>query len=283
MPSQQLAQPTDGACLNCGEALHGAFCAACGQRSVPANPSVSELAGDAWHELSGFDGRIAATFRALLHPGRLTREYLAGRRARYLSPVRLYLSVSVIYFLIAAAAPTGAGGLRVELTQSDQGASRVLTAEERAEVLKQIDSSHWLLRPMLESIAEDPGEFRAQLFTTMPRVFFGMLPVFAAVVALFYRGRRFPAALVFAVHVHAVAFVIFMASELAKFSGSPLVAGVVGVIAAVVFVIYALRSLRAVFGGSWPATIAKAIGIGFGYLVLAGPAFFIVLIWASLV
>ena len=43
-----------------------------------------KLAGDAWQELSGYDGRIAATFRGLLHPGRLTLEYLQGRRARYL-------------------------------------------------------------------------------------------------------------------------------------------------------------------------------------------------------
>jgi hypothetical protein len=250
---------------------------------VPANPSVSDLAGDAWQELSGYDGRIAATFRALMHPGRLTREYLEGRRARYLSPVRLYLSVSVIYFLIASAAPTGAGGLRVELTQNGQAASAVLSAEDRAEILKQIDGSHWLLRPMMKLIAEDPDGFRARLFTIIPRVFFGMLPVFAAIVALFYWGRRFPTALVFAVHVHAFAFVIFLASELAKFSGSRLFAGVVGLIAAVVFTIYALRSLRAVFGGGWPATIAKAAGIGVAYLFLAGPAFFIILIWASLV
>src|SRR5262245_46317289 len=92
-------------CLNCGEPLRGSFCSACGQRVVPPDPSVAELAGDAWEELSGYDGRIAATFRGLLHPGFLTREYVAGRRARYLSPLRLYLSVSVLYFLIAASTP----------------------------------------------------------------------------------------------------------------------------------------------------------------------------------
>ena len=70
-------------CLNCGDELRGHFCAACGQRSVPANPTVAEFAGDVWQELSGYDGRIAATFRNLLRPGRLTVDYLQGRRARY--------------------------------------------------------------------------------------------------------------------------------------------------------------------------------------------------------
>jgi hypothetical protein len=92
-------------CLNCGAALHGQFCAACGQRAVPPDPSVAELAGDAWREQSGYDGRIAATVRGLLRPGYLTREYLAGRRKRYLSPVRLYLIVSVMYFVVAASTP----------------------------------------------------------------------------------------------------------------------------------------------------------------------------------
>ena len=101
-------------CLNCGTPLQGAFCAACGQRAVPPNPTVRELAGDAWHELSGYDGRIMSTIRGLVRPGFLTREYLAGRRAHYLPPLRVYLILSVIYFVVAASAPTlnGAGWAR---------------------------------------------------------------------------------------------------------------------------------------------------------------------------
>ena len=130
-------------CLNCGAALQGSFCAACGQRSVPPDPSVAELAGDAWQELSGYDGRIAATIRGLLRPGYLTREYIAGRRARYLSPMRLYLIVSVIYFVAASSTPPSMstrsgqveapGGLQIGVTGSTNGAE--LSAEERAQML----------------------------------------------------------------------------------------------------------------------------------------------------
>ena len=270
-------------CLNCGEALHGAFCAACGQRSVPVDPTVAEVAGDAWQELSGYDGRVAATFRALMHPGRLTLEYLQGRRARYLSPMRLYLSVSVIYFLLAAAAPQTGGGLRVGVVEPRSGATVQMSEEDRAQALQQIENGSWAMRTFLRPMIEDPEGFRARIFTIMPRVFFAMLPLFAAIVALFYRRRRFPTALVFAVHLHAFAFVIFAASELAKFSGSVTFAAVVAAVATVVFTVYALRAMKTVFGGSWPATIARALGVGVLYLVVAGPAFFIILIWASLV
>ena len=123
-------------CLNCGADLSGPFCAACGQRAVPPNPTVKELAGDAWQELSGYDGRIAATLRGLLHPSQLTIEYLRGHRATYLPPaVRVYLIASLVYFVVAAAAPptpprragevSGPVGIRLGLwSTSNRGAHR---------------------------------------------------------------------------------------------------------------------------------------------------------------
>jgi len=288
----ELAHPDAGRCLNCGADLTGAFCGACGQRSVPANPTVMELAGDAWQELSGYDGRIAETFRSLLRPGRLTVDYIAGRRARYLPPVRLYLTVSLFYFLLAAAAPqvstqsagtiTGPAGMKIGITETSPNSSNVLTAEDRAAILKDLETAPWFVRPMLKSVVEDPDAFRARLFTIMPRVFFAMLPVFAGIVALFYRGRRFPTALVYAVHVHAFAFLIFAVGEAAKFSRSAIVAGLFALAATIVFTVYVPRSLKAVFGGSWTETNLKATAIGFVYALASVPAFLIILAWAAL-
>ena len=276
-------------CLNCGAALHGSFCSACGQRSVPPDPSVAEVAGDAWQELSGYDGRIAATIRGLLRPGYLTREYVAGRRARYLSPVRLYLIASVIYFVAASSTPPSMstrsgqvdapGGLQFGITGSTSGAE--LSPEERAQLLESADKAPAVLRPLLRALASDPVGFRARVLTIMPRVFFALLPVFAVIVALFYRGRRFPTSLVFAVHLHAFAFTAFTLSEAAKLTGSVGFEAAVSVVMTVAFAAYALLALRAVFGGSWPATVVKATAIGVVYLIASLPAFAIILAWAS--
>jgi hypothetical protein len=276
-------------CLNCGSVLAGSFCAACGQRAVPPNPRVAEIAGDAWHELTGYDGRIAATVRGLLRPGHLTREYVAGRRARYLSPVRLYLIASVVYFVTASAAPasmpdqpgqiTAPGGLKIGITDT---ANRTLSAEERAELLASIERLPAVLRPMLRAVAKDPEGFRGRVLTIMPRVFFALLPVFALIVAAFYRGRRFPTSLVFAVHVHAFAFAAFTLTELAKFTDSMGLVASVGSLVTIAFAVYALLALRAVFGGSWTMTVLKAGGIGVVYLLASLPAFAIILAWASL-
>src|ERR1700716_3678612 len=88
-------------CLNCGAQIGGQFCGSCGQRDIPPYPSVRELAIDAALEFSGWDGRLASTLRALvLRPGLLTREFLEGRRARYISPLPLYLMASLSYFVL---------------------------------------------------------------------------------------------------------------------------------------------------------------------------------------
>ena len=276
-------------CLNCGAALHGAFCSRCGQRSVPANPTVSELAGDAWQELSGYDGRIAATIRGLFRPGFLTREYLGGRRARYLTPVRLYVIVSVLYFVTAAAAPnlpTRAGeidmpgGVRIGLTRSNN--SLDMSEEDRQKLLASAGRAPAPIRPLLVAVAKDPAGFRARVLTIMPRVFFALLPVFAAILTLFYRGRRFPTTLVFAAHLHAFAFTVFTLSEAAKMTRSIPMAVAASTIATFGFAWYALAAARRVFGGGWAITILKAVGVGVVYLLASLPAFAVILIWATL-
>ena len=274
-------------CLNCGAELHGAFCAACGQRFVPPNPTVAELAGDAWQELSGYDGRIASTIRGLLHPGGLTKEYLAGRRATYLPPLRVYLIVSVLYFVVASAAPNlgtqssaeiiGPGDVRVDLTR---GAA--LSDSDRAAIEAELETASWYIRPLLKSVLDDPVAFRARMYSIMPRVFFALVPVFAGIVGLFYRGHNFPTSLVFAVHVHAFAFLLFTLSEASKFTGWLWFAVGVGLTAAAVFVIYTLFAFRTVFGGSWPMTIVKAAGVGIVYMFASVPAFVVILLWASM-
>ena len=79
-----------------------------------------------------------------------------------------------------------------------------------------------------------------------------------------------------------VATAIRDAAEAAKFSHSAVVGAIVGGGVMVGFAVYVLRSLRAVFGDSWPWTLAKAAGIGFVYSIAAVPAFSVILVWASL-
>ena len=98
-----IAATQAGACLNCGTLLTDAFCAHCSQRAGDTRLSVRDIAHEAVAEHLGLDSKVARTLVTLLrHPGRLTIEFLSGRRVRYVPPLRLYLSLSVLFFLCSA-------------------------------------------------------------------------------------------------------------------------------------------------------------------------------------
>jgi hypothetical protein len=83
--------------------LSGPYCSQCGQHVHDSARSLGVLLHDGWHVVTHVDGRFWSTIAALvLRPGKLTLEYFADRRARYLPPVRLYLVLSVLFFALAS-------------------------------------------------------------------------------------------------------------------------------------------------------------------------------------
>ncbi len=85
-------------CGNCGAELQGAFCHACGQKVTGPDVSLHDFFHEAFHEFAHLDGKIVQTLRLLMtKPGMLTKEFLEGRRARYISPLRLYLTCSLLF------------------------------------------------------------------------------------------------------------------------------------------------------------------------------------------
>jgi hypothetical protein len=91
-------------CANCDAPLSGPYCSQCGQHIHDSARTLGALLHDGWHVLTHLDGRFWGTMGLLLlRPGRLTVEYFAARRARYVPPVRLYLVLSIVVFALASA------------------------------------------------------------------------------------------------------------------------------------------------------------------------------------
>ncbi|MDB6092547.1 MAG: hypothetical protein JWM32_109 [Verrucomicrobia bacterium] len=87
-------------CQNCAAALTGPYCAACGQHDVDYHRSFHHLFHDLLENLFHFEGKFFVTVAWLLaKPGRITQEFLAGRRLSQLNPLRFYIFVSVLFFL----------------------------------------------------------------------------------------------------------------------------------------------------------------------------------------
>src|SRR5688572_28665361 len=89
-----------GKCRNCGAALVGAYCSSCGQ-PAHLHRSLSSLFHDILHGVFHFEGKVWRTIPELLfHPGRLTRRYIDGERAKFVSPMALYLFTVFLMFAV---------------------------------------------------------------------------------------------------------------------------------------------------------------------------------------
>ena len=240
-------------CGNCGTRLAGSFCHACGQKAVSAEVRLHDLAHEAIHELAHVDGKIVQTLRLLLtKPGMLTAELLSGRRARYLSPIRLYLTCSVLFFGAVALAPDVSRTL-IKVTYT-AGAPR---------------------DPAIRQQWEDAASARAgrAVVHDFPRVMFALMPVFGLLTWGLYRKARpfYAAHLYYSIHFHAFAFLALTLTVPLILMGARPVARLVPF----AILAYHYPSLRRVFGGSrvqtaWKGTLlCIAYGLVVGLTMLA--------------
>ena len=88
-------------CPNCSTVIAGTFCQGCGQAAHLHVPSAREFLHEFIAHYVALEGKLWKSVALLLfRPGRLTRDYIEGKRARYVEPLRLYLSFSIIFFAI---------------------------------------------------------------------------------------------------------------------------------------------------------------------------------------
>ncbi|WCT10525.1 DUF3667 domain-containing protein [Mucilaginibacter jinjuensis] len=88
-------------CLNCGTQLEGKFCHHCGQENLQIKENFGHLMNHAISDYFHFDHQFFHTLKPLLfQPGKLTNEYMAGRRVQYLHPIKMYIFISLIFFIL---------------------------------------------------------------------------------------------------------------------------------------------------------------------------------------
>jgi hypothetical protein len=230
-------------CPNCRAMLDGPFCGQCGQKAARLNPSFGEFLHELFHELLHFDGKIVQSVRLLLiRPGFLSREHFEGRRIRYVSPIRLYLIFSILYFAIAAVAPEA--GFRVSWTPgpNDDPAEKPLREQAMREVV-----SHWI-----------------------PRAMFVLVPVFAGLVALAARhsGRNYPQHLYFALHVHAAWFFAGVVAAAARIAAVPYLTPAVAGMASLYGPLYLVQAFRRAYDATPSRAVLRAVAIAGAYAII---------------
>jgi len=135
--SQELPSGEMPECLNCGAHMRGQYCGHCGQRGSNRLISLWELVRDAFGDIFELDSRLWQTLVPLLiKPGLLTHDYLQGRRARYMPPFRMYLVLSLLFFLVAFFNPRETFGIFYDPdTLAQEEAEEQRQAEEALEEL----------------------------------------------------------------------------------------------------------------------------------------------------
>lgn len=116
----------DGKCLNCGADLKGAYCHACGQ-AAHAHRTLAHVFEEFLHGVIHFDTKAWRTLpMVIFRPGTLTRNYIYGQRARYISPLALFLFT--IFFMFAVFAFSGGPAPDIDLSE------RATLAEAQSEL-----------------------------------------------------------------------------------------------------------------------------------------------------
>lgn len=197
-------------CRNCSTLLAGRWCHACGQDSRDPVRDLPVLAGEFFDGVFGLDSRLVRTLRLLFgSPGALTDEFVAGRRARYLGPLRLYLVVSVVFFACYALTPD-------PVIASIAGLGDYAAGRDRIAYI-----ARWL-----------------------PTLMILILPSFALIVQLLVRDLRrgFLEHLVFVLHFGAFAFALIAIGQLLALALRAL-----GVGSLSVFAVYAAHAVNATY------------------------------------
>lgn len=298
-------------CLNCYTPTTSRYCPECGQENVPVNIGLWEIFREAVEEFIRFDSKLIRTLIPLIvSPGRLTREWSAGRRTAFLSPLKLYLTVTAIFFLVLPQVAIKGNGGKSEggIIHISTGSDPRTTAGAKGKKDTNADDSKpWTKEYIDEQVREVPALFRypvsqlmklrnlgitkekgvSQLLQTMvehfPTALFAMLPMYSAVLWLLYvRNRRYYVEhLVFALHCHAFFFVILTVTVLAKAVGGEIVQVVTDVVAGIWIPAYSFAALKLAYQQGWIKTSVKWFVLGFSYTFLLGFATLASLVMAA--
>ena len=264
------AASTPPACTNCGAVLAGRYCSACGQKAGSPAHSIGHFLWDAIESLTHADSRVRGTLVPLLRrPGFLTREFFAGRRARYVPPLRLYLILSVVFFVLSALLNSGPGGKVVAGKNV-----RPVMAADCADLQTDLKWRGAPLLPRLKaacnSVAADNGrQFNEILVHNLGRAMFVFLPLMAALMKLLYwhPRRYYLEHLVLLIHNHAYVFLLFSIYMLATHWLIDSLKGLLTLALLWLLPRYLYRSMKVAYGQSGLLTFLKFDVLAIAYVV----------------
>lgn len=222
-------------CSNCQSSLAGEYCSTCGQRDLNLEKPIWSLIGSVIGETFEVDGRAVLTVTTLFrHPGRLTGEFLAGRRVAYSPPLRLYLVFSIFFFILIA----------------------------------WFASSGLLREPGLDLNFDAAVQARF-LSDDLPTLMFLLLPIFAMLMKLAYFKRLYFDHLIFSLHLHCVAYAaLAILLPLEAVATEHIVLSLAQAIVMLGFVAHFILAAHRVYHAGWLADAVRSLLVLMMYFIV---------------
>ncbi|MEL4181466.1 DUF3667 domain-containing protein [Roseateles sp. PN1] len=289
----------DDKCPNCASPFPDPkpkYCGECGQETLLRAPKLGEFLQQFGGSYLAMEGALWRTLAKLMVPGQLTLEYFAGRRRRYVLPLRIYLTISLLALIL----------LRIVTATQMETASadfiKIDTADKKdVQIIGMggfeagIKDGVFFCKKLPTSTCErlkrrfnfDPAtmatelqEGQARFFSHLGTAMFLLLPSYALWLKLVYldKRRRYTEHLIYALHLHAFWFAMIalvMAGKLMGLSGAPAWAGLASML-------YPLVAMSRVYRSRWWSTGLRAFAVLLLYSITISMALAGLMVWTLL-
>lgn len=306
---EEAKQPAK--CLNCDAPLLGVakYCSACGQRNRATAVTLWCLVSEFFTQQFALESRLFRSLKTLFwRPGQLTLDYWQGKRARYLSPIQIYLIASVLFFLLMDISSTFSTNSALQVQAPDWEAaidsfeedsirvnfgvkSALLTKEQFVEFLKaepseltaffakhkfELDPVAMYFARLSHQVMQPGGlkQFVESYLSLISQTVIVMMPIFGLILYVlnFWRAKKAVLCILFSAHVHAYAYFVLALAMLLAMLWSEVIVQVVPIAATVNFVVAQKR----VFGGNWILLLIKSLAAVMLYAISI--LFFVILL-----
>ncbi|MFK8050935.1 MAG: DUF3667 domain-containing protein [Halioglobus sp.] len=271
---------TDSVCRNCDSVLTGDYCSRCGQNESKRDIHFFDLIGEYLGDIFVWKSGLWKTLLSLLfRPGFISMEYFEGRRARYLPPLRLYVVISFLMFLLISftsrdSTVVVSGEQNNEATQQETDSATSVADTQNVSDAVNLDfwdaneKPQWAtdleqrLQANISSIEENPSVFLESFIDRLPYLMFLLLPLFAVLIKIVYlfSPYHYLQHLVFSLHYHSALFLLFSFA----LALDELIDYQFGKWIFLWCIIYLPLALSKAYGSSFKSALGKSLVVGAG-------------------
>jgi hypothetical protein len=301
-----LKERTEKTCLNCQTSpLYGRYCHVCGQENLVPKETVWHLVQHFFEDITHFDGKFFATVKYLLkRPGFLSTEYMIGRRASYLNPIRMYVFTSAIFFLILFSLKSqhivnvkvlpadSVPELKSNFPGLHQGEFKTVRAYDSVQSrLPDSLKDGWMRRFATRRFITIDQEYQRDsrgysehllenFLHSFPKILFFSLPFFALILRLLYARRKqylYVDHGIFTIHLYCATFILMLANILlgelsnrVSWEWFQTVCNLLIFAIVLYMFVYLFMAMRSFYRQGWWKTLFKYVLLGSLALVLNG-------------